>query len=511
MIQVVSYERDRVFGFVNSISKEIDAPWFRWSIVRGLEAWSTQSGLYEPVMSDLTDPIRFLDFFLEQAGEGLYIVEDFHYYTSAPPNPEIIQRLREVASLASSLKKHLLLCQPVKQIPPELLKEMVVLELALPTVKILKVVAETVIEEFDLPRDRYELTEKLIQAALGLTIMEARIIFSKVIVERGRLTEAEIPLIIDEKGQAIKKRGTLEYIHPRDDMSSVGGMDLLKEWLKRRSNAFYKEAEEYGLEKPRGVLLLGVPGCGKSLCAKAVANSWGLPLLRFDLGKVYAGIVGESEMNIRMALDVAKAMAPCVLWIDEIEKGLSGTQSSNVTDAGVSARVFGTFLTWLQEKEEPVFVVATANEVSQIPPELLRKGRFDEIFFVDLPTAAEREEIFRIHLKKKGRDPSRFDVAKLAQAAENFTGAEIEEAVKEGMLIGFDDGREFTTDDVLAAVNGTFPLAQTMKEVIDGLRSWAIFRAKYASSKALEQNKARLTGEPGKVPHLRQEARNPFI
>jgi SpoVK/Ycf46/Vps4 family AAA+-type ATPase len=257
-------------------------------------------------------------------------------------------------------------------------------------------------------------------------------------------------------------------------------------------------------------LLLGVQGCGKSLLAKAVAATWQFPLLRFDMGKVFGGIVGQSEGNIRTALQVAQALAPCVLWIDEIEKGLAGMGSSDQTDGGTTARVVGTLLTWMQEKREPVFVVATANRIDMLPPELLRKGRFDEIFFVDLPTRSVREEILAIHLKKKRRNPNNFDIAKLAASSIGFSGAELEEAVREGLYDAFAEGRELLTDHVQRALDKTFPLSRTMRDQIESLRQWAKVRARLAAGQAPEPLPQ--DGSESSAPRLKQESsRNPFI
>ena len=237
-----------------------------------------------------------------------------------------------------------------------------------------------------------------------------------------------------EKQQIIRKSGLLEFYDNSERMENVGGLDVLKEWLRKRVRAFGDEARAFGLPEPKGILLVGVQGCGKSLVARSVANAWRLPLLRLDVGRLFASLVGSSEENLRQAIRVAESISPVVLWVDEIEKGFSGVGSSNVSDAGTAARVFGSFITWLQEKQKPVFVIATANDVSQLPPELVRKGRFDEIFFVDLPSAQERVDIWRIHLLKRNRDPGQFDLGVLAMASEGLSGAEIEQAVIAGPL-----------------------------------------------------------------------------
>jgi SpoVK/Ycf46/Vps4 family AAA+-type ATPase len=413
-------------------------------------------------------------------------------------------------SYQDGYQKAIILSSPSKFVPEELSKELPVIEVDLPDRDTIAVIADSVVAEYADYCVETEITPKLLESALGLTVMEARLAFAKAIIQNRKLTEEEIPLIISEKEQIIKKSGLLEYFHPKEYLSSVGGLENLKEWIHRRGNAYSDEAREFGLNTPRGVLLLGVPGCGKSLTAKAIANEWKFPLLRFDLGKVFGGIVGESERNIRYALDVAKTISPCVLWIDEIEKGLSGSQSSGRTDGGTSARVFGTFLTWMQEKKEPVFVVATANDISSLPPELLRKGRFDEIFFVDLPSAGERENIFKIHLKNKNRDAAALglDMAKLVKASEGFSGAEIEEVVSEALFNAYAEGQhDLEMKNLLECIEATSPLSRTMAETIANLRKWAEQRARLASKDKPEEVKE--LGE--EVPRLQQEYKNPFI
>ncbi|NQT51266.1 AAA family ATPase, partial [bacterium] len=265
-------------------------------------------------------------------------------------------------------------------------------------------------------------------------------------------------------------------------MSAVGGLDLLKTWLRKRARAFSDEAQRYGLPRPKGVLVLGVQGCGKSLTAKALANFWNLPLLRFDVSRIFDRFIGSSEMNMRHALQTAESIAPAILWVDEIEKAFSGVQSSGVTDAGTTSRVFGTFITWLQETPAAVFTIATANSIESLPPELLRKGRFDEIFFVDLPAEPERRDILNIHLRKRNRDPGDFDVPRLAAKAEGFSGAEIEQAVVEALYNAFDEERELDARDILRSLADGVPLSRTMREDIGRLRSWALDRTRPASS-----------------------------
>jgi len=274
----------------------------------------------------------------------------------------------------------------------------------------------------------------------------------------------------------------LEFVGAEQELDHVGGLDELKGWLNGRTGAFGEPARKFGLPAPKGLLLLGVQGCGKSLTAKAIASAWSLPLLRLDLGRIFSSLIGSSEENLRRAIRVAESVSPAVLWIDEIEKGLAGSAGAAVTDSGVSARVFGSLLTWLQEKTAPVFVVATANRIEALPPELLRKGRFDEIFFIDLPSSAERRDIFRIHLSRRKRDPAAFDLDALSIAAAGYSGSEIEQAVIAGLYYAFAEGCELRQAHVMKAVQEAFPLSSTMGEDISRLRDWAKNRTRPASA-----------------------------
>ena len=296
----------------------------------------------------------------------------------------------------------------------------------------------------------------------------------------GSLVE-DVNEVFAEKQQIIRKSGLLEYYATEENFGRIGGLTILKDWLNKRALAFTKEARAFGLPAPKGILMLGVQGCGKSLCAKAVSNQWQLPLLRFDMGRMFGSLVGSSEENVRRAIAVAESVAPAILWVDEIDKAFAGSQGSGATDGGTTARVFGTFLTWLSEKTAPVFVVATANDISQLPPELLRKGRLDEIFFVDLPSREERVEMFRIHIQKRGRDPACFNLEALAEASKDFSGAEIEEAINSALYDAFYTQGDISDDHLLTALAETVPLARTMDEQINRLRSWAEGRARNAS------------------------------
>ncbi|HEU0039574.1 MAG TPA: AAA family ATPase, partial [Verrucomicrobiae bacterium] len=431
------------------------------------------------------DPLAALDQVIEQVEPAIFIFKDFHPFLTKS-NYAVTRKLKEIALHLKNSFKTILLISPVMEIPTELEKEITVLNHPLPSREDLSALLDRIIAEVgQFKQVRIDLDdagrERLLQAALGLTLGEAENVFAKIIVKEERLSGDDVNEVFAEKQQIIRKSGLLEYYATNESFANVGGLAVLKEWLNKRAVAFTSEAREFGLPPPKGILMLGVQGCGKSLSAKAVSNLWQLPLLRFDMGRMFGSFIGSSEENVRRAIAVAESVAPAILWVDEIDKAFAGSQSSGATDGGTTARVFGTFVTWLSEKTAPVFVVATANDISQLPPELLRKGRLDEIFFVDLPRRDERLEIFRIHLKKRGRDAAQFDLAALADASSNFSGAEIEEAINSALYDAFDAHGQLTTQHVLTALAETVPLARTMDEQISHLRSWAEGRARNAS------------------------------
>jgi SpoVK/Ycf46/Vps4 family AAA+-type ATPase len=415
------------------------------------------------------------------------VLRDFHPFLR---DHTVVRRLREAAFGLEASNKTVILLGPVLKIPQELEKEITVVDFELPSVDQLGALLEEIVTSagqhgaIQVNLDRRQ-RGRLVQACLGLTANEAANAVAKAIVQAGgRLDGDAVEAVTAEKQQIIRKSGLLEFYSSEEQLANVGGLDILKEWLRKRVRAFGDEARAFGLPEPKGILLVGVQGCGKSLVAKSVANSWRLPLLRLDVGRLFSSLVGSSEENLRTAIRVAESIAPVVLWVDEIEKGFSGVGSSNMSDAGTAARVFGSFITWLQEKRAPVFVIATANLVGQLPPELVRKGRFDEIFFVDLPSAAERAEIWRIHLVKRNRDPGQFDLHTLAMASDGLSGAEIEQAVIAGLYEAFDKGRPLEMADLLDVLQDTVPLSQMMQEEIGALRAWAKQRARPASGEA---------------------------
>jgi len=503
-IQIVSHEWERVRHFIAKLAEETSLPVKVWSCPTGLGVMNTDA-VVSDVQAGETDPQEVLKAHVNSDQGGILLLEDaHHFYLHSDRRHEVTRQLREACRLPLAPRRILILSGPVPGLPIEVSKEIPVVELPLPGPDDLWTVCEEVARDKGVKANR---DDSLLEAARGLTVMEARLAFGLAAHELKRLDGSAVSIVSGEKKRVIRQSGILEYFEADAQMADVGGLENLKVWLDRRGKAFGHGARQWGLDAPKGLVLLGIQGCGKSLIAKSIAAAWKFPLLRFDLGRVFGGIVGQSESNIRTALQVAEALAPCVLWIDEIEKGLSGMNSSGDLDSGVSARIGGTLLTWMQEKKAPVFVVATANNIEALPPELLRKGRFDEVFFVDLPTANAREEILRIHITKKGRDAAAFELPKLASLSRGFSGAELEEAVREGMFDAFASQKELSTSHIAKAIGATYPLSRTMREAINGLREWAKARARLASSEPAEP----LPDDAGTaVPVLKQERRNPF-
>jgi len=491
VLYITTFEYDRtkqiirsvVSGVANSI--EMSYKYYEWNCVDGLVERDLQSdGNGKTQVPDMEDPEELLKHIAEHAENNdceLFVLEDFHEYIDER-NVKI--RLRQLAEKLRYFRKHIVIVSSVMHLPIELEKYVTVIEMPLPDRNDLEIVLQNVVKSAKVNLNN-ELKKRLVDSALGMTVMEADLAYCLAAVKNS-FDENSPRTVAFEKEQIIKKSGLLDYFQTNEDLKSIGGMDYLKSWLEKRKLAYDFKAQLWRLPEPKGVLLLGVPGCGKSLTAKCIASLWNMPLLRLDIGKIFEGIVGSSEDNIRRAIATAEAVAPCVLWIDEIEKGLSGTQSSGATDGGTGARIFSTILTWMQEKSKPVFVVATANDISLLPPELLRKGRFDEIFFVDLPNKEDRKSIFSIHLTKKGQQPNIFALDKLAEESIGFNGAEIEECVNEAMFAAYTENQEtpkLQIKHLLDAIRETVPLSRTMKMQIDSLRKWADSRAKPAGKK----------------------------
>jgi SpoVK/Ycf46/Vps4 family AAA+-type ATPase len=482
LIYLVTSEEDRAEQTISAIAQnKPQRRVFIWTVTHGIVEYGQPRNITQ---HNTVSPEAAIEWVTRQREPGLFVFKDLHPFVDSPA---VTRWLRDAIAGFKGTQKTIILMSPVHQIPIELEKEVAVLDFAMPDMAELNNVLSQQLEQVRGRRITTDSREKLLKAALGLTRDEAEKVYRKAYVTAGRLTEEEVDIVLSEKKQLIRRNGILEYIEEDETIDSIGGLDELKRWLHQRSNAFTERAREYGLPQPKGMLILGVPGCGKSLIAKTTSRLWGLPLLRLDMGRVYDGsMVGRSEANLRNALKTAESISPGILFIDELDKAFAGSAGSADSDGGTSSRIFGSFLTWMQEKTSPVFVMATANRVERLPGEFLRKGRFDEIFFVDLPTTDERKEIFKIHLAKRRNDINRFDLDQLANVCEGFSGAEIEQALIAAMYEAFAQDREFTQLDIIAAIKSTLPLSKTMTEQVTALRDWARQRARPAASSVAE-------------------------
>jgi SpoVK/Ycf46/Vps4 family AAA+-type ATPase len=483
ILYIVSAEERRVEELLREVAARRHKQLFSWTITEGVADIST----LKPIVVDggAREPLQVLEVIASSRDSAIFVLKDFHPFLDNArllENAVVVRKLRDVVNHLKESPKTLVLLSPVLAYPPELEKDITVLDYSLPSADELAGALDRVLRsarsrgENGLALDEEE-TAQIIRAAQGLTCTEAENVFAKSLVMHRRL---EVDVIIAEKQHLIQKSKVMEFFPAAEDFADVGGMNELKEWLRKRGQAFSERARRFGLPEPRGLLLLGVSGSGKSLIAKAVANQWHLPLLRLDMGRVFGELVGASEHNMRQALRLAENVSPAVVWLDELDKGLAGTASSGRSDAGTAARVFGTFLTWMQEKKTPVFTVATANDLAALPPETLRRGRFDEIFFVDLPTLAERQEIWAIHIRKRNRQLEHFDLSQLAAESEGFSGAEIEQVVIAGLYDAFDSGRDLDMSDLLHNIAQTVPLSQTMRDQVEALRRWGRRHARSA-------------------------------
>jgi len=475
LIGLRTSEEERAERLFAAVSKQTGRHLIRWTESSGFlllraEADTAPSG---PVQAKT--PLEALAAIDKGPDQTIYLLEDF---TAHWEDSSVRRALRDYLRRWPSRGILLAVIAPYLPVPADLSGDIVTADLPLPSAAELEHLVREIAKANGRSVDK--LAEKLAAAAGGLTEPEAVRLFSRVLSLGRDPSEDDIRLLLREKKQLLGREETLEFFESPESLGSIAGLDNLKEWLVSRERAFSKEARAFGLPEPKGLFLLGVQGCGKSLTAKAVANLWRLPLLRFDLGALFSNSrVGPEEL-MRKSLQVASSIAPAVLWIDEIEKGFSGLRD----ESGTAARLLGSLITWMQEKTEPVFVVATANSIEMLPPELLRKGRFDEIFFVDLPSHAERRKIFEVHLTARRRDPAQFDLEALAKVTDRFSGAEIESAVVAGLYEAFAAGRELKQDDVVRAVKETVPLALTQQEKIKALKDWAEGRARRASADA---------------------------
>jgi len=425
------------------------------------------------------DIINILRDFAHADDKGLLMIKDFSWELA--PTPMLKRALRDVFHLTKANFKTLFLVSPYSNIPEDMMKDIITIDFALPDESDLDGIFQSVLKAF--PKVKNILNDeqkgRLLKGALGLTLDEAKLTFQKMLVGKQELNEEALDTVFLEKARIIKRDGLLEFVPTKYDLNDIGGLENLKDWLRDRNSFFSEEAKQAGISMPKGVLMTGVSGCGKSLCTQAIAAAWGLPLYRLDINRVYGGAIGTPEEGFRRAIKQIEAVSPAILWLEEVEKSVAGYQEG---DGGVTARIFSSFLTWMQEHTSPVIVAATANEINKLPPELLRKGRFDEIFFVDLPSEKERGQIFEVHLKKRKADMTRFDLVELAKATNAYNGAEIEQAVISGLILAFKDNkRGLKQEDIFKAIGRSVPLATTMAEQIKEIKRWADTRAVKAS------------------------------
>lgn len=477
LIYLITWEEDRVEQSLRLLSKE------SFNSEYDVHAWSCTSGFGggKAESEGVNDALSALKRVQETDQKGFFLFKDLHFYMK---DPKVIRELKDLYQSLKSSSKTLFIVAPSVVLPPELEKNLTILEIGLPDEDDAKVIFDEVTAPVkdNHNQNHYspEFKERCARALLGLGSTEMKFALRRIMLARQLQTEEEIVTsLMDEKALLLNRTGTLEYIKVRVGLEDIGGLENLKEWLKIRALAFAPDAREYGLDIPKGLLIMGISGCGKSLCAKAVASVWNLPLLRLDLNQLYSGLFGTPEEAFRNTIKTVEAISPCVLWIDEIEAGI--TRSGEKTGDSPASRIFGAFLTWMQEKNYPVFIAATANQIDLLPPEILRKGRFDEIFFVSLPSRKERKEIFRIHLVNRHKDPASFDLESLAKNTEGLSGSEIEQAVVSALFEAYSKQKEVDERALIIAASSIVPLSTTMREEISRLERWASDRAVAAS------------------------------
>ncbi len=471
LVSIATYEEHEALGVVRDVAIEMNRPLWTWSVSVGV-----QEGLLAETaaIGQTEDPIAAMKLL---ATRDRYPLIAFLDLAGHLRNEKCLRALRHLVEQGRRSGAQIVLIDHERELPPVIRHHAVSFEMVPPSeLEIEHLVRATLREENESKPLTVDISRKGLHAIVrnlrGLSLRQAQQVIRELVADDRRFDDADVNHVVAAKRRALFSSGLLEYIETPAELDEIGGLKRLKDWLKCRQGALTKEAADFGLPSPRGVLMLGVQGAGKSLCAKAIATAWKRPLLRLDVGALYDRYVGESERRLRDAFLQAGQMAPLVLWIDEIEKAFASAASRS-TDGGLSQRMFGALLTWMQEHVEPVFLVATANDIEALPPELLRKGRFDEIFFVDLPGEAARREIFKIHLKKRKRDPKAFDLAELAKASDGFSGAEIEQVVVSGMHDAFGGGVELDTAILVRTLRSSPPLSVTMSERVAGLRAWA--------------------------------------
>jgi len=481
IIYINTIEEDRVEYIIRKyIKTSLNRSIYSWDFIDGYTNNPNNEGFAK------RNPVQALELVerLTAQTPALFLLKDFNRFLT---DVSISRKLKNISRILKLQPKTIIIIGSELNIPKELSDLITILQFQLPVESEINYELKRLIESLNIEIDQ-QILESLTRACQGLSLERIRRVLSKIIATYKTIDENSIKLLLNEKKQIISQTEILEYWSVDETISQIGGVDNLKNWLKKRKTSFGLQASNYGLPTPRGLLLVGIQGTGKSLTAKAIGNEWQLPLLKLDVGKLFGGIVGESESRLRQMIEVAETISPCILWIDEIDKAFSN--NSNTGDSGTSNRVLATFISWLSEKTKPVFVVATANNVDLLPLEIIRKGRFDEIFFLDLPQKQEREQIFKIHIKEFR--PNRwgsFDYSKLAQLSEAFSGAEIRQSIIEAMYHAFYEKREFTTEDICLALTQLIPLSQLENNQTLKLKNWAVSgKIRLASSKSISLN-----------------------
>ncbi len=462
LIWIRTKEEERLEKLINFSCERLHIKRFiSWDCVGGIKGLINEEGKFS------NNPLGVLNWLKEQSSEvsTILLVKDFHKFYE---DPSINRTIKELSSTLKKTSNNLIISSHLFPSSEELDELMTIVDLPLPDQKELKNLIKKIAINTNSNLEEKDLIE-LSVASSGLTEIKVKQVTAKALAQRGKISKEDIKDILEEKKQVIARSEILEFFETKSTQDDIGGLNVLKVWLNQRYRAFSKEARDYGLPIPKGVLLVGAQGTGKSLTAKSISKSWSMPLLRLDVGRLFSSLVGSSEARTRETISRAEAMSPCILWIDEIDKGFGGDARS---DGGTSQRVLASLLTWMSEKESAVFVIATANAIDKLPAELLRKGRFDEIFFLDLPNSEERLNILDLHLKKRRPDYN-FPLSTIIDRTDGFSGAELEQAVIEGMHISFSENRELMEKDLIKAVSELVPLSRTAKEQIDSLKEWS--------------------------------------
>jgi len=473
IITVETAEEERVEQLLLEVAAELAVPLYTWSVTAGL-AKAHGAPIY-----NTDNPEQAVANVALIPGDAIFLLKDFARYCD---NDRVCRRLRELAEKFRSERRSIVITAASLELPPDLRGDSVLFQLGLPTADELLPGVKAVLadmnrtQQIPLALDFPGITQ-LAQNLVGLPQEEAMRALRMCILARRRVDASLLDAVLDAKRDALRSDGLLGTVRRDASFADVAGLRHLRDWIAKRKSALTPEGRRFGLEPPKGILITGVQGCGKSLAARSVAGEWGYEMARLDAGALYDKFIGESEKKLQKALELAQKLAPMVLWIDEIEKAFASAGSSGDADAGLSQRLLATLLTWMQDRESGVFLAATSNNISALPPEMLRKGRFDEIFFVDLPGVEVRTSLFALHLKKRGRDPGSFDLPKLASSSEGFSGAEIEQAIVAGLYTAFSQKQQLSTDILVAEIQGTRPLSVTRAEDIQAIRDWAKTRA----------------------------------